>query len=469
MAIESIFNKISNEEKRLRLFLEESLKNLRVGEKEMTCFYLGFLKIIEEQNKLIKQLHDEIEQRMVIQSEENELIRSLLGTNESKARAKASKFARHIVELKEKLYEKGQIEKRVQALEKEKDALLINIAEIKDISKKEFDNHFTEIEEEKLILQKALLTMGIQQEELSKELTAQKDMFRKEEKDMRREYFNEFIRETQKAKQQETKVVEELVIDFVVRMRHDLKNIVKLIDDSLDNLDLKKIGLVLPVEKVTPRNLGTYLKGLKQTLVFLNKLIHKQRSVAKDFIEIASVLKTLDKASLSYLDLIRPLQKNITEIPPHILEHKIENLFFTICDNKDIRLMFDIDKTLPELFFDENGFNIAVKELFVNACESIRGPGEVWVKLRYFEKTNNFVFQIGNNGKPISKDLKNRIFAPFITDKADRNGLGLTRAKIACQSLGGDLSLVKSDEDNTIFEIILPALIRNQQSPKILD
>lgn len=452
--------KIRSEEKRLKLFLEESLRTINIDEKEMAYLYIGILKIMEEQGRHVKQLHGEIESRLGLHFEENETVRKLLGTSESVARLRVSRFAQQITVLKERLYEKDQLAKRVAELEKENKELELKLMQAREGFDKRMKDHFDEIEGEKNILQHAFLDLGLEHEKLVKEVAAQKNTLQSGLDDLRKKYFMEFQRTFQSAKQKDALVVENIMTDFVLRMRSDIKNVVRHIESCLDNLDLKKIGIVLPVEKLTPGKLRMYLKGLRQTLVFLNKLIHKQHAVADDFKSIAETLKVLDNASKLYLSLIKPIRAQTVNISPYMLKDRIENLYFALNNSSDIKLSFDIDENLPNLIIDINSLSIALKEVFTNACAAIMGEGSIEVKLSYKSDSNEFILRIANNGRPVAEKMRHRIFDPFISDKAGREGLGLTRASIACQRMGGSIRLMKSNEDETVFNISFPAFLK---------
>ena len=71
--------------------------------------------------------------------------------------------------------------------------------------------------------------------------------------------------------------------------------------------------------------------------------------------------------------------------------------------------------------------------------------------------------QIIDNGSGIPQDIQNSIFNLEFTTKADGNGIGLYIAKETMKEVGGDLNLVSSDENGTIFEILVPVLNEVQE------
>jgi signal transduction histidine kinase len=172
------------------------------------------------------------------------------------------------------------------------------------------------------------------------------------------------------------------------------------------------------------------------------------------------MLKMLDNASRIYLELIKPVQSEIIPLDVISFQDRIENIFYAQNTNSEIRFLIAFDQALPNVIVDINSISLALREIFMNACEAIQGEGRVRVKLEYDEKQNVFILSIANNGRPIAENIRYEMFNPYITDKQGHSGLGLTRARIAVQRLGGDVHLLSTDEENTEFRITIPALIK---------
>ena len=82
--------------------------------------------------------------------------------------------------------------------------------------------------------------------------------------------------------------------------------------------------------------------------------------------------------------------------------------------------------------------------------------GRIEIKSGIDEKHRAF-FQIKNNGAQIPEENQEKLFMPFFTTKTHGTGLGLPICKkIIEDEHKGNLYLVKSDEDGTIFRFELP-------------
>jgi len=106
-----------------------------------------------------------------------------------------------------------------------------------------------------------------------------------------------------------------------------------------------------------------------------------------------------------------------------------------------------------------------------NACDALKGsttePAEITIS-NYIKKRAFHIF-IANNGPPIPKALRERIFQPNFTTKKDENciglGLGLYIVQRIVNSYGGHIRL-ESDTEQTRFHIVLPLTIAPASTEK---
>ncbi len=63
---------------------------------------------------------------------------------------------------------------------------------------------------------------------------------------------------------------------------------------------------------------------------------------------------------------------------------------------------------------------------------------------------------VKNSGEPIPSELREKIFDPFYTTKADGNGIGLWITRRLTDALGGSVMVLEDDQNMTEFEIVLP-------------
>jgi signal transduction histidine kinase len=90
--------------------------------------------------------------------------------------------------------------------------------------------------------------------------------------------------------------------------------------------------------------------------------------------------------------------------------------------------------------------------LLSNALEH-GGNGDKTVKIQF---DSPYQVSITNRGKRIDEKLKNDIFQPFVTSKADHMGLGLTLAYMYAKKSNGNISLSSNKKDEITFTFSLP-------------
>lgn len=121
-------------------------------------------------------------------------------------------------------------------------------------------------------------------------------------------------------------------------------------------------------------------------------------------------------------------------------------------ENRNIKLVVD-NKTDEEIFVDETLFISTIINLVKNACEAFddfEGKNNR-IKISTKIENDSVIIQIMNNAKPITEPEK--IFTEGMTTKSTGSGLGLYICKQNTEDQCGQLNLIKSDEDSTIFEL----------------
>ncbi|MCA9667307.1 MAG: HAMP domain-containing histidine kinase [Myxococcales bacterium] len=121
------------------------------------------------------------------------------------------------------------------------------------------------------------------------------------------------------------------------------------------------------------------------------------------------------------------------------------------------RLVIDVDRAMRI-----RGMRMSLEHIFTNlinnAVESQKAPVTVTISCKDApgSMSNVVTIAVGDDGPGISPDSRARIFDPFYTSKASGTGLGLCLAREAARELGGDLRLLSSTADGTVFVVDLP-------------
>lgn len=122
--------------------------------------------------------------------------------------------------------------------------------------------------------------------------------------------------------------------------------------------------------------------------------------------------------------------------------------------DKAIEFSVEIPET-AEILADANKLTTVLINLIKNAVESIDETQSGKIKVTTKVEEENAKITISNNGRPISKEIQEKIFEEGFTTKASGSGLGLVICKKTLEEQFAQLKLKKSDEVSTEFEITL--------------
>lgn len=128
-----------------------------------------------------------------------------------------------------------------------------------------------------------------------------------------------------------------------------------------------------------------------------------------------------------------------------------------------LRIIRDYDTSLPELLADPDMLIQAILNIVRNASQAMQQRGEITLKTR-IERNYTIGHQryrlvlkvdIIDNGPGVDEAIKEKIFFPMITGRAEGSGLGLSIAQSMVQQHNG-LIECDSHPGYTCFSILLP-------------
>ena len=158
--------------------------------------------------------------------------------------------------------------------------------------------------------------------------------------------------------------------------------------------------------------------------------------------------KTIDRAPV-----------NIHEVIDHCIN--IANRSF----GKDRQIITTFDPSLPDTDGDRDLLIQVLLNLIKNACEATENKGIIKIKTSFnlgarfaagqARNVAPLVVEITDNGCGIDPELRDRIFDPFVSNKASGSGLGLSLVASTIADHGGGVE-VFSDAAGSSFKISLP-------------
>lgn len=142
--------------------------------------------------------------------------------------------------------------------------------------------------------------------------------------------------------------------------------------------------------------------------------------------------------------------KDINETVREAVELVIDR--FTL---KKMTIDTDLDQN-SLVYHDKEQIKIALLNLMVNASEAMEeGSGKL--RVNSYNKGQELVITISDNGKGIEKEKINQLFEPFFSDSKEKGmGLGLTAVQNIIHGHNGHIDVDSIPGEGTEFSIFLP-------------
>jgi signal transduction histidine kinase len=178
----------------------------------------------------------------------------------------------------------------------------------------------------------------------------------------------------------------------------------------------------------------------------------RMNEIADASSRISGLLSTTKK--YSRMDQAEYQAANVHEL----LHNTVKTLFGDkVGPGKTIKLVKELDKSIPEITCYPLGLNEVWDVIINNAIQSMGGEGTLTIRTAR-ENAGTIRIEICDDGPGISEENIERIFTAFFTTKpfGEGEGLGLDLARqIVVEKHQGDIR-VESEPGNTRFIILLP-------------
>lgn len=180
----------------------------------------------------------------------------------------------------------------------------------------------------------------------------------------------------------------------------------------------------------------------------------------------------MDQAIQRMVHIVRQLSTIATSeqmsLTPVLLSNLLTNSIDRFHDEYDLpKAEVSVQNPLPTDFVIHTNpevFESVIGKLLINAYEAYRKEAKsnerpVLVRVEFVdgEVEEEIVISIRDNGLGIDEEVRETLFEPFITSKTSvGRGLGLTMARHAVKSLGGNMDLVEQTGGGTAAIVRLP-------------
>ena len=133
------------------------------------------------------------------------------------------------------------------------------------------------------------------------------------------------------------------------------------------------------------------------------------------------------------------------------------NVFRVQAEKKGVRVLRDVDETMPHIVANEQSVEQILANLLKNALDAVaQDSGKITVAARYETVLNCIVIDIADNGPGIPDADMTKLFDPFFSTKEVGKGTGLGLAVVygLVQEVGGTIEM--KNENGAVFTVHLP-------------
>ena len=182
---------------------------------------------------------------------------------------------------------------------------------------------------------------------------------------------------------------------------------------------------------------------------------------------LGSILNSVDrlqKITENYLKLTRLSagEKSILSMD-QVLDSVLAT-YAPVCEAQRVEITVSIEEGASlRVYADRELMEQVLGNLFRNSLQALEGQegSQIHWSMGNAE-SGRFWLRVEDNGPGIASEIKDRLFVPFVTTRAQGTGLGLSFIKKVIEEHGGvvqSLNLQEKEKAGAVFEIILPALV----------
>ena len=153
----------------------------------------------------------------------------------------------------------------------------------------------------------------------------------------------------------------------------------------------------------------------------------------------------------------RPIERSMVDINT-LLEQTASQIEIELRDGQNIRVIRDLDRSIPRAPFDPGKLQQVFLNIALNAIASMPDGGDLTISSAARERNGRreIVVRFVDQGKGIAPEDAERIFDPFFTRSESGTGLGLSISHTIVQNHGGRIELGSNPPSGTRVDVVLP-------------
>ncbi|MFH1195990.1 MAG: HAMP domain-containing sensor histidine kinase [bacterium] len=220
--------------------------------------------------------------------------------------------------------------------------------------------------------------------------------------------------------------------ELAAEMAHEINNHSAVVMSRADYLQLASESE--PVLKKYEEDLQVIVDQIRKIANITRGILRHSKKLSKKFYEIE-----LAEVAANGLNILRP-----------------------ILEKKKIRIELSNEIQSAKIFGDPGQIEQVIVNLVNNAIDSVKSDGTV--KIDITREENKILFCVSDNGIGIPEGIKDHIFSPFFTTKAEEKGtgLGLYIVKNILKNHNAEIECVSEMNKGTTFKIHFDEKVANE-------
>jgi signal transduction histidine kinase len=201
------------------------------------------------------------------------------------------------------------------------------------------------------------------------------------------------------------------------------------------------------------RNALSPIKGAAQ---IMKSEMGKERLEAEWPDIIIAEVDGLTRLTSAMLDFARPIPLDLRTLAPADFLTACVNSIARFLAEHNVEIEWRLHPELPDIEADPVQLGQAVRNLVMNAAQSMPGGGVLSIFAEYDLSSKMLVMKFTDSGVGVPPEDAERIFRPFVTTKPKGTGLGLPIVSKIVSTHGGRVEVDTDREYGACFVVSLP-------------
>lgn len=192
-----------------------------------------------------------------------------------------------------------------------------------------------------------------------------------------------------------------------------------------------------------------WLENLKEALP------PEQEASARQAVQVLDKeIDRLDAVVKRFLDFTRPMDVKLEQTQLSLLLKEVLEVARPQLQKVNVEVVQSLPADVPEVFVDRDLLKQAVLNLVLNAVEAMPGGGQI--KMELTRRGEMAEITVGDTGKGIPPENRQKIFQLFFTTRPGGSGIGLASTFRIVQLHNGSIDFTTEVGRGTTFRIELP-------------